>query len=306
MKQFAGVLIFVVILASCSPSENSSPTSFSESQIVHPFPTITLKPQSVTLTHVLTPSPALTAIIISIETSRPTHLPLPTAIDDAQGVPMMFVPAGNFMMGNDGGHPDQSPAHLVYLDAFLIDRYETSNALYGICVDAGVCSPPHYQAAFYLFPDDPVTYVDWKQAKDYCEWRDAKLPTEAQWEKAARGLDERSYPWGEGVDCTKAAFKGCKDKPFTVGTFERGISPYGVYDMAGNVWEWVADWYSESYYQISPVSNPVGPTSGQYRVLRGGSWRDSEYYLYAYYRDKNEHVVDPNNIGFRCAKSANP
>ncbi len=142
-----------------------------------------------------------------VETVTPT--PLPTEITDARGVSMVLVPAGEFMMGNDGGLPDQRPVHLVNLDAFLIDTYETSNALYRVCVNAGVCSPPYPRNAFDLQPDWPVTFVNWNQAKNYCQWRNAKLPTEAQWEKAARGTDERSFPWGEDIDCTKAAFMGC-------------------------------------------------------------------------------------------------
>ncbi len=123
----------------------------------------------------------------------------------------------------------------------------------------------------------PVVYVNWFQARSYCEWRGAQLPTEAQWEKAARGTDGPTYPWGPYITCDRANYGGCINLTSAVGSFPEGKSPYGVYDMAGNVWEWVADWYSDTYYQTSPFpSNPPGPAAGQFRVLRGGSFVDDE------------------------------
>lgn len=148
---------------------------------------------------------------------------------------------------------------------------------YERCVEANVCKPPresrsYTRTAYYgnvEFDEYPVIYVDWNMAKTYCEWRGGRLPTEAEWEKAARGEDGRTYPWGEGIDCDKANYQSsCIGDTTKVGSYLEGVSPYGVYDMAGNVWEWVTDWYDGNYYGASPSSNPQGPTFGQYRVLR--------------------------------------
>ena len=156
---------------------------------------------------------------------------------------------------------DEEPIHKVVLDAFSIDKTEVTNALYKDCEDQGVCDPPqdinsNSQASYYgnpAFDDYPVIYVTWDQAKTYCEWRGGRLPTEAEWEKAARSADGRTYPWGETIDDTFANFNYGIGDTTAVGSYENGKSPYGVYDMAGNVWEWVADWYSDTYYQRSPA-----------------------------------------------------
>ncbi len=241
-----------------------------------------------------------------------TPTPLPTEITDAKGVPMRFVLAGNFIMGSDNySYAQEKPVHTVYLDSFYIDKYEVTNALYKACVDTGLCSPPkemksYTRNSYYgnsQYDDYPVIYVDWNMSNTYCQWRGAQLPTEAQWEKAARGTDGRDYPWGEGIACSKANSLNCSvGDTAIVGSYKNGVSPYGIYDMAGNVWEWVADWYSETYYQNSPQSNPLGPESGQYRALRGGAFGDSDL------RVSNRLRDDPANnfysIGFRCARSA--
>lgn len=237
-------------------------------------------------------------------------------IIDAKGIPMRLVPGGVFTMGSNNGLDDERPIHQVYLDAYYIDKYEVTNAFYEACVKANVCSPPHDFGAlthsnYYGNPEFDtyaVINVDWYQAKTYCEWRNGRLPTEAEWEKAARGTDERTYPWGEGIDCTRANYLGenCGYEITEVGRYEKGVSPYGVYDMAGNVWEWVADWYSETFYLISPFENPLGPGDGQYRVLRGGAMNTSEFAVRASHRmaeepDNWEITIGPK--GFRCARS---
>ena len=244
---------------------------------------------------------------------------------DPRGVVMQFVPAGEFTMGSDKAKSpddmDEKPAHQVYLDAFHIDKYEVTNKLYKACVDAGACQPPldfkSFTRSIYYgnpqFDNYPVFNVDWNMAKTYCEWRGAQLPTEAQWEKAARGTDARTYPWGEGISCDKANYwpkdEACIGDTMEVGTYESNVSPYGVYDMAGNVMEWVADWYAPEYYWTSPISDPLGPPSGEERVFRGGSWMSSEHDVRSVSRDWDRlgHLPHYSQaLGFRCALGTPP
>lgn len=246
---------------------------------------------------------------------------------------MRLVPAGKFMMGSASGSNDEKPVHQVYLDAFYMDVYEVTNAAYKACVEAGVCDLPQNTSSFthssYYgdpdFDDYPVVYVGWNQADAYCTWRDASLPTEAQWERAARGTDGRSYPWGNQFDdsllnfCDKncaVTYSGVADTnsddgyadTAPVGSYESGKSPYGIYDLAGNVWEWVADWYDSNYYANSPSSNPLAkPNLGQDRVLRGGSWSFNANTARSAYRfnlSNPSYVL--SSVGIRCAKDANP
>ena len=240
---------------------------------------------------------------------------LPARITDDYGVEMVLVQAGAFEMGSQDGGSDESPVHTVTLDDYYIDKYEVSNELYAQCVEDGECQQPssfrsYTRASYYgnpEFDDYPVITVDWEKAQTFCQWRGARLPSEAEWEKAARGTDGRTYPWGEGIDCTKANFEDesgyCVGDTSSVGSYPDGASPYGALDMAGNVWEWVADWYDDDYYSISPYENPAGPASGQYRVLRGGSW----FSLADFVRSANRVWSRSNGagfiFGFRCARS---
>jgi len=153
--------------------------------------------------------------------------------------------------------------------------------------------------------------VDWSMAKNYCEWRDARLPTEAEWEKAARGSDDqRFFPWGNSaINCQLANYNGangCYNGTSRVDSYDEGKSPYGIYGMAGDVWEWVADWYSETYYQFTPTINPKGPDTGQSRVLRGGSWNRQEYDVRVSNRNKYSPSYYNFDIGFRCASDVAP
>lgn len=238
---------------------------------------------------------------------------------------MILIPAGEFIMGTDseGANADQKPAHTVYLDAFYIDKHEVTNAEYEEFILSGgykskklwtkkgwnfiqnnqIQAPLKYrQNKISTEPDQPVIGVSWYEANAYATWAGKRLPTEAEWEKAARGTDGRIYPWGDEMDFSKLSYFPHVTKVQTVGSFANGASPYGVRDMAGSVWEWCADWYSESYYNQSPGTNSKGPGNGEYRVLRGGAWNSIRRQLQSTYRYYEKENYQDYTIGFRCAK----
>jgi formylglycine-generating enzyme required for sulfatase activity len=236
----------------------------------------------------------------------------------ADNMVMVYVPAGNFSMGSNSGYTDQQPLHTVYLDAFLIDKTEVTNAMYSKCVQTKACQPPSHNSSYthisYFgnsqYADYPVVYVDWNDAQAYCKWAGVSLPTEAQWEKAARGTDGRTYTWGNSDPSSNLLnYNGNVGDTTAVGSYPSGASPYGALDMAGNVWEWLNDWYGETYYANSPSSNPTGPTSGQYRVVRGNAWAavPSCGFVTTVQRCNDDQTDSQGfyggDIGFRCATS---
>jgi formylglycine-generating enzyme required for sulfatase activity/mono/diheme cytochrome c family protein len=239
-------------------------------------------------------------------------------ITGKDGAPMVLVPAGEFTMGSNGGSDDEKPEHRVFLDAYYLDKYEVTVRQYAKFLEAkGVNGPPMWPTMDQPpHQKRPVVNVDWSDANNYCEWAGKRLPTEAEWEKAARGADGRIYPWGnEPPDPLRANYGKEKwnnhDALVPVGQLKDGKSPYGIYDLAGNVWEWVSDWYDPDYYTTSPSQNPKGPESGKYRVLRGGSWDFAPENLRSARRDFNIPLApdydSPSyrnfNSGFRCAKN---
>jgi formylglycine-generating enzyme required for sulfatase activity len=216
---------------------------------------------------------------------------------------------------------------VVDLDNFYIDKYEVTNEQYEKCVKAQACDLPTNQRAYFddhrRFKHHPVVYVNWEMANAYCKWRDARLPTEAEWEKAARGSDLLEYPWGNQFNgkflnfCDAKCSFGGNNGPndgheitAPVGSYEKGKSPYGIYDMAGNVREWVADLYSESYYAGSPKRNPPGPLLGTvadvFRVLRRGSWVDNMNSVRTFTRGYLKPDEANSYVGFRCVVDAVP
>jgi formylglycine-generating enzyme required for sulfatase activity len=227
----------------------------------------------------------------------------PTTMTGKDGMTLLYVPAGAFTMGSEGGNDDEKPIHTVYLDAFWIDQTEVTNAMYAKCVADGKCNQLHHSNNNYFssqYALHPVVYVNWNMARTYCEWAERRLPTESEWEKAARGTNGRTYPWGEGIDGTFANYDNIIGDTTPVGNYPKGASPYGALGMAGNVLEWVEDWYDA--YPGNTISDTSYGTT--YRVLRGGAWDYVDYHLRSAYRDWNLPSHLYVDVGFRCARSS--
>ena len=252
----------------------------------------------------------------AVPTEEPSATPQPSAgsvrTAETDGMQLVYIPAGEFLMGSNDRNADESPQHSVYLDAYWIDRTEVTNAMYAACVQAGACVTPVSSASstrssYFNNPDYgnyPVIFINWDQAAAYCEWAGRRLPSEAEWEKAARGEDGNICPWGNSAPANNLLnYAGVVADTSPVGSYPDGASPFGLLDMSGNVWEWTADWYGHDYYQDSPFENPGGPEEGSKRVLKGGSWYYDTNYIRSAFRFSSDIITRLNDVGFRCAVS---
>ena len=274
-----------------------------------------------------TPLPPSATSIPYTETPQPTDTPIPTptlgigsTVIGQDGAMLVYVPAGEFLMGSTYAdtfaQDDEFPQHTVFLDAFWIDQFEVTNKQYAQCVEAGACNSPiktnsAKRESYYgnpEFDDHPVIEMRWEDANAYCTWAGRNLPTEAQWEKAARGTDGRIFPWGnENPNETLLNYNQNVGDTTEGGSYEGDKSPYGAYDMAGNVMEWTNDRYSQVYYSKSPAENPTGPEGGETFVMRGGTLYTGRY-VFVRATDRSQGIAPLwyyAYIGFRCA-TANP
>lgn len=237
---------------------------------------------------------------------------LKSEITGKDSTPMRLIPAGPFTMGFNEESADERPAHTVHLDAFYMDAYEVTINKYLQFMQATKREPPGFWHEDVIFKYDqrPVIGVSWQDADAYCRWTGKRLPTEAEWEKAARGTDARKYPWGNERPTSRYANfdRCCGWKGYgpllQVGSLETGKSPYGIYDLAGNAWEWTADWYDERYYRDSPERNPKGPASGKEKVIRGGSWISGPLRVRTSDRLFGVPTLRLDDVGFRCVMDA--
>lgn len=228
------------------------------------------------------------------------------------GRDMVQIPEGPFIMGSKDGDPDEAPEHQAFLSTYYIDKKEVTQEEYDRFVRATKRGKPFIPVfeddqSKILKPELPVVGMSWSDAEAYCRWAGKRLPTEAEWEKAGRGEGRRRYPWGDQFGTGNANVDGEEDGFKYLappGSFESGRSPYGVYDMTGNVAEWVADTYKEDYYYKAPYRDPTGPEDGQHKVIRGGSWRETEHNARLSKRFQAKMWRTDSTIGIRCAKSA--
>ncbi len=280
-----------------------------------PLQALPVKAQSENATPTATPPPVVEEHALgdaSDEMGETTPL-------GSDGGELIYVPGGEFLMGSvfddPLAYPEETPKHPVYIDGFWLHKNEVTNEMYAVCVEDGPCTAPNtdergpFEEHPYFDPaynKHPVVDVTWYQAATYCEWVNGRLPTEAEWERAARGVEGITYPWGETApDCSLANLEGCQTEADKEGTHEIGVhvpglSPAEALDMAGNVREWTFDFYTDTYYGLSPYYNPPGPREGELRVARGGGWQDSERHIRTTQRYPLEPGFSGADLGFRC------
>jgi eukaryotic-like serine/threonine-protein kinase len=260
--------------------------------------------------------------------------PIATRVNPNDLAVMVYVPKGEFSMGTNKNNANEreKPEHIVLLDNYYIYQHEVTNAQFSKFINStGYETDAEKNGSSYVLIENnwektlgvywaqperpgigivereshPVVHVSWNDAQAYCRWAGARLPTEAEWEKAARGTDRREYPWGNSrPNCEKVNYSGCVGGTTPVGSYPLGASPYGAMDMAGNVFEWVSDWYQHDYYQLSDKQNPTGPDDGAFRIYRGGAWTSDKYNLRVMNRPRVYQETAMSRFGFRCATSA--
>jgi len=307
MKKLIPVLAVLAIIASACGTGNAQPTAIS-------LPTALPSPTPPTI------NPTTEVVAGEAGSER---------VSSIDGMPQAFIPEGTFRMGamDADNQRDEEPAHDVQMKGFWMDKLEVTNAMYALCVQAGVCDLPQTfksqaREKYYNNPefnDYPVVYVTSIQAANYCKWAGRRLPTEAEWERAARGDDYRTYPWGdEYPDSSRGNFNYFVGDTTKVGSFPAGASPYGILDMSGNVAEWTADYYDSNYYGQGVNVNPPGPGARSEffsRSVRGGTFQDAfkdvRLANRASVRGSNPNATNPTSedylgefspkIGFRCA-----
>jgi eukaryotic-like serine/threonine-protein kinase len=332
------IVILVFYISGCRISESNQAEvtgmggpSYTQTQ------TYTVKPEKIVIkTQTMTPkpigtmtdTPEFSKTIIPSVTASPTIKPGETRISPNDGMVIVYIPAGKYRMGSletdIGSDFDEFPQHFVDLSAFWMDQTVVTNAMYArflnemgnqieersIWLDAGdedvlINQQDGTWKPQKGFENHPVVEVTWFGARAYCQWAGRRLPTEAEWEIAARGTllgedDERIYPWGDEIDCEKAQYANCGGGLLPVNSKPAGASPTGVLGLSGNTWEWVSDWYADDYYAESPLENPKGPLEGVTRVLRGGSWEYDWKHLRAANRRHNGPSVSMHDYSFRC------
>ncbi len=301
----ASFIFMVLCLSVSSTLIGYAGSLIATQQVISPIPTL------------IEPTKALTntATIIPEKISTSTTIPTPVIRNSKDGAKLILIPGGEFVMGSTPDNDPyfwgaESPPHNVYVSDYYIYETEVTNNMYESCVKEKACPRPDWKNSrthkeYYGNPDFgnyPVVLVSWMQAVSYCQWAGGRLPSEAEWEKAARGTDQRLFPWGNSLSTGQANYCGdvCSNDTLPVGQFLNGASPYGVLDMAGNVWEWVNDYFNSGYYNNSPREDPPGPASGTRKVIRGGAWHNPAEGIRVVARSS----LTPNNaldtVGFRC------
>jgi formylglycine-generating enzyme required for sulfatase activity len=319
MNKSTLLIALTLLLVSCQ----SAPTA------TNPFDQTPTGPAPTeTATSTSSPSPVPATATLTLPTETPSPTPIPERVSPKDGMPQEQIPAGTLHMGafDVNAKVDEKPGHKVMMDSLWMDKLEVTNGMYALCIHAGACSKEHSifsqrRPDYFINPeykDYPVVDVSWEEAMTYCTWTGRRLPSEAEWERAARGDDLRTYPWGyEPPSETYANFDNIVHDTSRVGSYSAGASPYGILDMAGNVWEWVDDLYDGDYYLTASTINPIGPAQipGKYnRVIRGGSYQDTFLdirvsnrgslpgpNLLASTSDPTRYGKSSVKIGFRCA-----